>query len=101
MNDDEGTAEDTAGTWWGYGLGTIVKGQILAVWILAAKLLCSDLNFAVDFGVEFFLLFFQGKRPQSNPPPNRAKILQKYSKMNFGVFGVFLPCFLWGCFPIL
>ena len=29
--------------------GPKIQGQILAVWILAAKLLNSDLNFAVDF----------------------------------------------------
>ena len=33
------------------------RGQILAVWILAAKLPNSDLNFAVDFWVDFFRLF--------------------------------------------
>ena len=40
------------------------QGRILAVWILAAKLPNSDLNFAVDFWVDFFLLFvLQRKRP--------------------------------------
>ena len=31
----------------------ISQGQILAVWILAAKLPHSELDFAVDFGVDF------------------------------------------------
>ena len=33
------------------------------MWILATKLPNSDLNFAVDFWVDFFLLFFQGEWP--------------------------------------
>ena len=39
------------------------QGQILAVWILAVKLPNSDLNFAVDFGVNFSFVFeiSQGK----------------------------------------
>ena len=40
------------------------QGQIPAVWILAAKLPNSDLNFAVDFLVDFFLLFFPRKEAQ-------------------------------------
>ena len=42
----------------------ISQGWILAVWILAAKLPNSDLNFAGDFLVDFFLLFFPRKRPE-------------------------------------
>ena len=40
------------------------QGRILAVWILAAKLPNSDLNFAVDFLVDFSSYFFQRKRPE-------------------------------------
>ena len=53
--------------------GTLVpvyQGQILAVWILAAKLPNSDLNFAVDFWVDFFVLFFPRKKARKNPPKN-------------------------------
>ena len=38
--------------------GTFSQGEILAVRILAAKLPHSGLNFAVDFGVDFFSWFF-------------------------------------------
>ena len=48
----------------------ICQGQILAVWILASKLLNSDLEIAVDFWVDFFLLFFPRKRARKNPPKN-------------------------------
>ena len=41
------------------------QGQILAVWISAAKL-----NFAVEFWVDFFLLFFLSKKARKNPPKN-------------------------------
>ena len=33
------------------------QGQMLAVWILAAKLPNSDVNFAVDVWVDFFFVF--------------------------------------------
>ena len=46
----------------------INQGRILAVWILAAKLPNSDLKIAVDFWVDFFLLFFPRKKAQNNPP---------------------------------
>ena len=49
---------------------SFTQGQILAVWILPAKLPNSDLNFAVDFLVDFFLLF----SPRKNA---RKKIHQK------------------------
>ena len=39
------------------------QGKALAVWILAGKLPKSDLNFAVDFGVDVLLPFFKGSRP--------------------------------------
>ena len=50
-------------------------GQILAVRILAAKLPNSDLNFAMDFGVDFFppvfsFYFFRRKKTRKNPPKN-------------------------------
>ena len=48
----------------------IFQDQILAVWILAAKLPNSDLNFTVDFGVDFFLLFSPRKKARKNPPKN-------------------------------
>ena len=43
---------------------TNIQGRILAVWILAAKLPNSDLNFAVIFGWFFSSYVFQGKRPE-------------------------------------
>ena len=39
------------------------QGQILAVWILAAKLPNSDLNFAVDFQADYFSLLFSQEKP--------------------------------------
>ena len=53
-----------------YHPNTNDQGQILAVWILAAKLPNSDLNFAVDFCVDFFVLFFPRKEAQKYPPKN-------------------------------
>ena len=53
--------------------------QILAVWILAARLPNSDLNFSADFLLDFFLLFFPRKKarknPQKNPPHNSPRTL--------------------------
>ena len=51
-------------------LFNIRQGRILAVWILAAKLPNSDLNFAVEFLVDFSLLFFPRKKARKNPPKN-------------------------------
>ena len=48
----------------------ISQGQIFAVWILAAKLPNSDLNFDVDFGVGFFLLFLSRKKALKTHPKN-------------------------------
>ena len=45
------------------------QGQILAVWIFAAKLPNSDLNFAVDSWVDFFDLFL----PRKKAPPKNTK----------------------------
>ena len=54
-------------------------GQILAVWILAAKLPNSDLNFAVDFWVDFFLLFFpRRKAPKQSTKKSPAKFTQNF-----------------------
>ena len=57
--------------WYVFHPHTFCQGQILTVWILAAKLPNSDLDFAVDF----FLLFFFArktarKNPSKNPPQN-------------------------------
>ena len=55
------------------------QARSLAVWILAAMLPNSDLNFAKDFVVDFFLLFFPRKKarknPPKNPPPNSPRTL--------------------------
>ena len=48
----------------------ICQGQILAVWILAAKLPNSDLNFAVDLYVDLFLPDFPSNKAQTNQPKN-------------------------------
>ena len=48
----------------------VSRGQILEVWILAAKLPNSDLNFAVDLGWIFPPPLFPRKRPTKNPPQN-------------------------------
>ena len=63
----------------------IYQGQILAVWILAAKLPKSDLNFAVDLGVDFFSCLFQGKRPEKNPPkPPQNSLGTLFGKIPLG-----------------
>ena len=56
--------------------GPKIQGQILAVWILAAKLPNSDLNFAVDFGVDFFFPSASRRKmpPSKNPPKIPHKI---------------------------
>ena len=51
------------------------RTDFLAVWILPAKLPNSNLNFAVDVGVDLFLLFFSKEKgpkkyPPKNPPQN-------------------------------
>ena len=46
----------------------LCEGQILAVWILAAKLPNSDMNFAVDVWVEFLLLLYPRKNIQEKIP---------------------------------
>ena len=46
------------------------QGRILAVWILAPKLPNSGLKIAVDFWVDFILLFSPRKKAPKNPPKN-------------------------------
>ena len=46
------------------GNSRVLRGWTLAVWIFAAKLPNSDLNFAVDFWWVFSSYFFQGIRPE-------------------------------------
>ena len=48
----EGGVVETRYPLFAYPLLKPVKGRSLAVWILAAKLPHSDLDFAVDFGVD-------------------------------------------------
>ena len=60
----------------------INQGRILAVWILSAKLPNSDLNFAVDFWVDFFSCFFQGKRPEKIHQKSPAKFTQDFVRKN-------------------
>ena len=56
------------------------QGQILAVWILAAKLPNSDLNFAVDFWVDFPV--FSEENGPKNPPRKARKIAQESVRKN-------------------
>ena len=49
------------------------QGQILAVWILAAKLPNSALSFAVGFGSDISFCFVQGK----GPPKKHQKFSRK------------------------
>ena len=69
-------------------MGTKIQGHILAVWILAAKLPNSDLNFAVDFSVDFFLLLFPRKKARKkstkHPPQNSPKTLTMFGKIPLG-----------------
>ena len=57
-------------------LSIISQGQIRAMWILAAKLPNSDLNFAVDFFGDFCSCFSNEKGPK-NPP---QKLKHRWSK---------------------
>ena len=48
------------------------QGQVLAVSILAAKVPNSDSNFAVEFCMDFLLLFFPRKKaPKSTKNPQQ------------------------------
>ena len=47
----------------------LLKGRSLQCGF-AAKFPNADLNFAVDFGVDFSLLLFSKKKAQKNPPQN-------------------------------
>ena len=40
------------------------------MWILSPKLPNSDLKIAVDFWVDFLVLFFPRKKARKNPPKN-------------------------------
>ena len=51
--------------------------QILAVWILVAKLPNSDLNSAVDFGVDFFPPVFCSEK---GPPKLTNNSLAKFTR---------------------
>ena len=51
---------------------------ILAVWILAAKLPNSDLNFAEDFWVDFLLLSCARKGPKKSTKTSLAKVTRKF-----------------------
>ena len=61
----------------------VLPSQILAVWILAAKLQNSDLNFATDFWVIFSSFFFfsreKGPKIHKKIP---AKFTQKFGRKN-------------------
>ena len=48
--------------------------KVHLVFILAAKLRNSDLNFAMDFWVDLFLLYFPRKKARKNPPKIPRKI---------------------------
>ena len=68
-----------------YVLGAATKqlvlsqGQILAVWTLATKLPNSDLNFAVDFWVDFIGLFFSNEKgPKKDTKKSPAKFTQEF-----------------------
>ena len=53
------------------------------MWVLAAKLPNSDLNFAVDFWGDFFSYFIQGKRPKKIHKRIHREIHQKVSREKF------------------
>ena len=80
-------------------LSQTFQGQILAVWILATKLPNSNLNFAVDFWVDFLLLFFQGKGPKTSTEKSPAKFTSLTLQsllVSISLFFSFsdFPCFL-------
>ena len=53
--------------------------KILAAWILAAKLPTSDLNFAVDLGVDFFSSRKAQKIHRKSPARFTWRVVRKYS----------------------
>ena len=59
------------------------QAQILAVWIVAAKLPNSDLNLAVDFWMDFFVLFFPRKMGQNKQKKSAKKSPTKFTQ-SFG-----------------
>ena len=87
------------------GLGVpksvVSQGQILAVWILAAKLPNSDLNFAVDFWGIFSSCFSKEKAqkiPPENPPQNSPRVLIRKIPLGF-LQRPFLEWFQEACVP--
>ena len=61
---------------------TEYQGRILAVWILAAKLPNSDLNFAVDFVFYFSSFFSKEKGPKKSTKKSPAKFTQDFVQKN-------------------
>ena len=60
---------------------TFSQGQMLAVWILAAKLPNSDLNLAVDFlGDSFPPIFIKERDPKRSTKKSPAKFTQKFAR---------------------
>ena len=68
-----GSAVDTF-KFWDTLWEQVCQGQILAVWIFAAKLPNSALNFAVDCWVDVSSYFFQGEGPKIIHPKLLCKI---------------------------
>ena len=54
----------------------------LAVWILAAKLPNSDLNFAVDLGWILSSWFFRENSPKKPPKTSLVKFTRKFARRN-------------------
>ena len=66
-----------------FGIFPICQGRILAVWILAPKLPNSDLKIAVDFWVDFVLLFFsKEKGPKNSTKKSTAKFTREFGQKN-------------------
>ena len=58
------------------------QGWMLVVWISAAKLPSSDLNFAVDFWVDFSSFFSKEKGPKKSTQNSPAKFTQDFVRKN-------------------
>ena len=72
------------------------------MWILAAKLPNSDLNFGVDFWGDFFLLFFsKAKGPKKSTKKSPAKFTRDFVRKNSPRISaeafsrLFVPLCLW------
>ena len=63
------------------------QGRILAAWTLAAELPNSDLNFAVDFGVDFFPPLFSKEKlgKKSRPDPCSVDFGRETPKSQFEI----------------